>query len=155
MNIILVLLITSLLSFAPISELRGAIIFGISNNVSPIVIFLLCVAINLLVAPFVFFVMDKLYLLLFKKPLKEHGFIKKFHKKRLRTRIEKFGSIALTIFVMIPLPITGAWTGSIVAWLMGFSSKKAIPAISVGVVIAGLIVTLIAMGAISFLNFLI
>ena len=64
-------------------------------------------------------------------------------KKKSSARIEKYGSIALVSFVAIPLPFTGAWTGSIAAFLFGIPFKKAFPLIAVGVVIAGIIVLLL------------
>jgi uncharacterized membrane protein len=65
-----------------------------------------------------------------------------FRISRRRGKIvEKYGPVGLALFVAIPLPITGAWTGSIVAFLLGMSFKRAFPAIVVGVFIAGVIVT--------------
>ena len=62
--------------------------------------------------------------------------------------IERYGPIGLALFVAVPLPITGAWTGSAAAYLLGFSFKKAFPAITIGVLIAGGVVTLAVKGVI-------
>ncbi|MEM4703167.1 MAG: small multi-drug export protein [Candidatus Pacearchaeota archaeon] len=149
-----ILLLSILLSLAPISELRGAIPLAITSGTNPLVAFLVCVASNLLVAPFVFFLLDKIYFLIFRKTLKEHGIIQKLKKKSLEKNFNRYGFFALTIFVAIPFPLTGAWSGSLIAWVLGFDEKKAIAAVSIGVVIAGVIVTLISLGIIGFLLFL-
>ena len=57
--------------------------------------------------------------------------------------------IGLVLFVAIPLPVTGAWTGSLAAFLFGVSKKKAFPCIFAGICIAGVVVTLAAVGVIS------
>lgn len=147
-----VLLASFLLSFVPISELRGAIPLAIAFKVNPFLAFFVCVVANMLVAPFVFFIFDKMYLFIFKKPLKEHGLIKKIvRKKNLEKKINRYGFAALTAFVAIPLPITGAWTGSIIALILGLDRKKSLLAISLGVFIAGVLVTL---GSLGFLEIL-
>ncbi|MDP2909905.1 MAG: small multi-drug export protein [bacterium] len=64
-------------------------------------------------------------------------------RKKTDSQLLKYGSIALVFFVAIPLPLTGAWTGAIAAFLFGFSFRKAFPLISLGVVIAGVIVLIL------------
>ena len=74
-----------------------------------------------------------------------------FKKTRKKTseKIKKYGSVALFLFVAIPLPGTGAWTGSIAAWLFNIPFKKAIIPITLGIITAGIITTLITLGIIS------
>lgn len=62
-------------------------------------------------------------------------------RKKTQAKIEKYGSLALILFVAIPLPYTGAWTGSLAAWLFGIPFKKSILNIFIGILIAGIIVT--------------
>ena len=69
-------------------------------------------------------------------------------RKRTEKQIEKYGPVALILFVAIPLPFTGAWTGSIAAFLFGIKNRKALPLIFLGVLIAGIIVTLATTGVI-------
>ena len=69
---------------------------------------------------------------------------KAFSKK---DTIEKYGPWGLWIFVAIPLPGTGAWTGALIAAMMGISLKKAFPAIATGVITAGIIVAFVSYGA--------
>jgi uncharacterized membrane protein len=60
--------------------------------------------------------------------------------------MEELGYIALMIFVAIPLPGTGAWTGTLIAWTLGLNRLKSFIAIAVGVLIAGLLVLLLSLG---------
>jgi uncharacterized membrane protein len=64
-------------------------------------------------------------------------------------RIEKYGSLGLAIFVAIPLPVTGAWTGCAAAFVFGIGFKHALMAITAGVLIAGVVVTTVTLGGIS------
>ena len=63
-------------------------------------------------------------------------------------RFEKYGSLALIILVAIPLPMTGAWTGSLASWVFGIPPRRAIPLIAIGVAIAGVVVTAVALSGI-------
>ncbi|MDA0987840.1 MAG: small multi-drug export protein [Chloroflexi bacterium] len=65
-------------------------------------------------------------------------------------RFERYGSLALVILVAIPLPMTGAWTGSLAAWVFRIPPRRAIPLIALGVLIAGLIVTVVTLSGIEF-----
>lgn len=64
-------------------------------------------------------------------------------------RFEKYGTLALTIFVAIPLPVTGAWTGCAAAFVFGIKFRHALPAILAGVLIAGVVVTILMLTGIS------
>ena len=75
-------------------------------------------------------------------------------RKKTDNKIEKWGFWGLMIFVMIPLPVTGAYTGSFAAWLFNLRKRDAFLAVSLGVIIAGIIVTLISVSGIEALNFL-
>ncbi len=70
-------------------------------------------------------------------------------RRKYNSGIEKYGPLALILFVAIPLPITGAWTGSLIAFLFGISFKKAFPLITLGVAIAGLIVLVLTQAGIT------
>ncbi len=71
-------------------------------------------------------------------------------RKKTEQQINKYGILALIIFVAIPLPNTGAWTGALAAWIFGLSFKKSIGAIFIGVLIAGIIVSLLTLSLINF-----
>ena len=139
-----------LCSMIPIIELRGAIPLGAALDVHPVLNYLLAVAGNLLPVPFI--------LLFIRKILDWMEKIRCFEKivKWLRTKaekgrgkVEKYAVIGLAIFVAIPLPGTGAWTGSLVAALMGMRFPKAMISAIVGVLCAGVIMSLVSYGVVA------
>jgi len=70
-------------------------------------------------------------------------------KRNHQSKYDKLKDLFLVVLVSIPLPVTGAWTGSLCAFLFGVPFKRAFPLISLGVIIAGVIVTLISLGIIT------
>jgi len=70
---------------------------------------------------------------------------------RARARVERWGPWALLLFVAVPLPMTGAWTGALVAVLLGISPRRALPPIAFGVLLAGGIVLAASLGVIAIL----
>ncbi len=132
-----------LLSLAPIAELRGGIPLALASGIDPVTAYLACVAANILIIPIVFLFLGTLHNLFMKIPVYKKRFdrfLEKTHKKTHK-KVEKFGYIGLTIFVMIPLPITGAYTGTLAAWLFGMNKTRSFFSIALGVIIAGIIVT--------------
>ncbi|MFH1823436.1 MAG: small multi-drug export protein [archaeon] len=127
-------------------ELRLGIPFCISQNNPVILSAVLCILANLLVAPFVLFFLGK--------AKKFNGLLHKIRNKKKEEKIQNLGFLGLILFTAIPFPGTGAWTGSVLAWGLGLQKKKSILAISIGVVIAGILVTLATIGIISFFSFL-
>ncbi|KPJ85711.1 hypothetical protein AMJ57_02080 [Parcubacteria bacterium SG8_24] len=75
-------------------------------------------------------------------------------RRTFRGRYERYGLLALPFFVGLPLPMTGAWTGSIAAFLFGIPFRKCFPLVIVGVLMAAAIVTLITTGVLSSLSFI-
>jgi uncharacterized membrane protein len=75
-------------------------------------------------------------------------------RRKAGTNIEKYEALGLAVFVAIPLPMTGAWSGCVVAYLFGIPFRMALPAIALGVAGAGAIVTLICTGALAGARFL-
>ena len=142
------LLISMLLSILPISELRGGIIYAIGLGVNPVLAFFADTSANALVVFLIFFFLDNLHKHFLKLKLYENIFNRYIDKMRLKIE-DKIGTKkefwALLLFVAIPSPFTGAYTGSVLAWLFGVKRKKAYLAIILGVVIAGIIVTLSAL----------
>lgn len=130
---------------APISELRGAIPLGLTFTDNWPLVFLIAFVGNLLPVPFLLLFLGPVTALLSKIRVLEIIINFVFRISRRRGRIvERYGAIGLALFVAIPLPVTGAWTGSIVAFLLGMKFKRAFPAIVLGVLIAGIIVTSVA-----------
>ena len=68
-------------------------------------------------------------------------------RRRIESKIKKYGALGLALFVAIPLPVTGAWTGCMAAFLFGIKTRRAFPSILAGVMIAGVIVSIITYGA--------
>lgn len=137
-----------LLSISPISELRGGIAYAATAGINPIKAFFICTAFNLLVPFLVFGFLVSLHNLLMKIKLYERAFKKKIKAidKKIQTYEKKhktFGYLALTLFTAVPLPHTGAYTASLIAWLLGLNKTKSIAAISIGVIIAGVIMTIL------------
>ncbi|MEK6834799.1 MAG: small multi-drug export protein [Nanoarchaeota archaeon] len=138
-----------LLSILPISELRGAIPYAISNNINPWFAFILAVLSNFLVVPITFFFLDNLHKHFLKINIYKKFFNKYIENKRksLEKHIgTKFEFWALMIFVLIPLPMTGGYSGTLLAWFFKLKRRKSYLAIFLGISIAGIIVTLITLG---------
>ena len=134
-----------LVTVSPISELRGGIPLGISLGLEPWFTFLIAVVANALVFFPVFFALRLFYnKVLFRIPL----FDKYLDNLRKRGKpiVDKHGFWGLALFVAVPLPLTGAYTGTILAWLLGMNWKRAFPAVSLGVLVAGVVVLLITLG---------
>ena len=133
------------LAFAasPILELRGAIPWAILKHHFPwYYAFLLAAIGNLLPVPFLLLFLDSLFRLLSKVEIFEKMLHWLFERTRRRGKIiNKYERIGLALFVAIPLPITGAWTGSLAAVLFGLKFKHAFLSILIGILIAGVIVT--------------
>ena len=130
----------ALISMLPFIELRGAIPAGAAMGLSAFTTYVIAVLGNILPIPFI---------LLFARPLvawfKKTKYFKpladKLEKKceNNRNKIMKYSAFGLYIFVAIPLPGTGAWSGSLIAALMDMRFKYAFPSIALGVITAGLI----------------
>ena len=144
-------------SIMPISELRGGIPFGLAKELNPFLVYLVCVGTNALAFPIVYVFLEKFHPFF----IKWNWYKKLFDKLILRTRrkleqqIEKYGFWSLLLFVMIPLPVTGAYTGSLAAWLFNIEKKKAFLAVLLGVMISGIIVTSVYFSGVKALDFLI
>jgi len=149
------LLIAILLSIAPISELRGGIPYGIGFGFDPLLVFALCTLANILIIFVIFFFLGTLHDHFMKIKIYRRIFNKVVDRGRKKIE-KKIGTswefIALYLLVAIPLPGTGAYTGTIVSFFFNLNRKKSIIAIILGVITAGILVTLIATGLVSILS---
>ncbi len=138
-------LFTVLLSFLPISELRGAIPFAVAKGATLVQATLIAVACNALVSPVAFIFLETVHRLLYKWSFYASFFDRFVDKARVKVhaKVEKYGYLGLMIFVAIPLPVTGAWTGTLGGWVLGMNRRKTMLAVGAGVAIAGLIVALV------------
>ncbi len=144
-----------ILSMMPIAELRGGIPYALAHNIHPVTSYLMCCAANLLAFPIVYLFMGFLHDLFSKM----EWYSRLFDKIVIRTRkkvgenIEKWGFWGLMVFVMIPLPVTGAYTGTFAAWLFDIQKRKSFLAVSLGVLISGLIVSAVFLSGVELFSF--
>ncbi|HIP63400.1 MAG TPA: ligand-binding protein SH3 [Archaeoglobus profundus] len=135
----------------PLSELRGGIPLALYLGFSPLESYILGVVGNLIPIPFILLLLDKIKNIKIKFISKVYTAITTRIEKR-RNLIEKYGYVGLMLFVAVPLPITGAWTGTLLAFLLGLNKFKSFLAISLGVSLAGIIVTLTSLGVLHVIN---
>ena len=134
-------LLTIGVSAAPVIELRGGIPLALSQGFSPAAAFALALLGNLAVVPILLWGFQWIENLLMRWTFTQRLLEWIFARSRRKGRwIERLGSLGLVLLVAIPLPGTGAWTGAIAARLLGISNKKALVWITVGVLIAGILV---------------
>ena len=141
-------LITFLISMTPIFELRGAIPVGVSMGLSHWGALMISVIGNMVPVPLIILFIRKIFSWLRVKIPSLERFINKLEQKAESKKglIEKWKFFGLYILVAIPLPGTGAWTGALVAALLDIRLKRAVPAILLGVLTAGILVTGITFG---------
>ena len=145
-------------SMIPIIELRGAIPMAAVFGLPWWQAYLLSVLGNMIPVPFILLFINTIIKWMSNSRVK---FFNKFANwllakaEKNREKIEKYSFWGVCLFVAIPLPVTGAWTGSLVAATIGMKFWKALLSTFIGVLIAGLIVTVIVYGGIGFLAWLI
>ena len=136
------------ITFLPGIELRGSIPIAILYYKENVLLsFVIITLVNILLIPIVFLLWHYILILAEKIP-----FIKRYIANiqgRASRFIDKYGFLGLMLFVAIPLPGTGAYTGAFVAEIFEMNKKKAFIAVAMGVIIAGVIVTLASAGVIS------
>ncbi len=141
-----------LTALTPIGELRASIPLGLHYELPVWLVFVVSVIGNIIPPIFILWLFPRIseWLMAHSK-LMNRFFTWLFERtrKKAHDKIEKYGDLALIIFVAIPLPNTGAWTGALAAWLFGIPMKRAVPNIFYGVLIAGVIVTAITTGLIN------
>lgn len=146
-----------LVSLIPFIELRGGIVLGHALAMDPLRTFLICFLANCIPVPFVILLTRPIFSWLKKTKLLS-GFVNKLEakleKKSGQITEHKYWFVGLLLFVAIPLPGTGAYTGSLIAALLDMRLKKAFPAIVLGVFIAAVIMTLASMGLFSAIGYI-
>ena len=144
-------ILTFLVSMVPIVELRGAIPIGVANGVPWQQAVLISMIGNMIPVPFIFFFARKVLEWGQDKPVIGKFFswcLKKGHHggEKLQEKAGKGMFVALLLFVGIPLPGTGAWTGTLAASILDLDFKKSILAVVLGILLAGIIMTLLSQG---------
>ena len=137
------ILVTFLISLSPFGEARAGIPYGELNGLPIFLVLVIGLSANLLIFPLFYRAIE-----FSKKYFSKNEFYKKSviylssrARSRTKTMIKKYGVWGLMVFVMIPLPVTGAYTGTIAAYLFRISYKKSLIAISIGVTISSIMVT--------------
>ncbi len=141
-----------LCSMIPIIELRGAIPLGAALGMPWWLNYLFAVIGNMIPVPFILLFITKIIAWMSRcriKLLNKFGnwLTKKAEKNR--GKIEKYSFLGVCLFVAVPLPVTGAWTGSLVAATIGMKFWKAFFSCLLGVMIAGVIMTLASYGVVA------
>ena len=145
-------------SMLPIIELRGAIPMAFAFGLPWWQAYIISVLGNLLPVPFILLLINIILKWMSNSKVKFFNKIANFLYKKVeknRAKIEKYSFGGLCLFIAIPLPVTGAWTGSLVAAVIGMKPWKAFVSALLGVLIAGIVVTLIVYGGIGFLAWLV
>lgn len=142
-----------LVSMIPLIELRGSVILGTAIGMPWLRVLLISLIGNILPMPFVLIFGEKIFAWLRRQP-RLKGFTA-WYEQRLMSKsatVQKYSFWGLMLFVGIPLPGTGAWSGSCVAVLLNVPPKRAFPAIMCGILLAGLIMTIGSQGVASIIQ---
>ncbi len=147
-------LIIFFISMLPVLELRGGLIAAKLLGVEFVRAFIICYIGNIIPVPFILLFIRKIFQFLRDK----RGFAKIIEKLEIRSmrkseKIKRWRDWGLLVFVAIPLPGTGGWTGALIAALMDIRIKKSFPIIAIGVLIAGIIMSVITYLVPSFFGF--
>ena len=136
-------LVCFVISMVPVIELRGGLIVAAIKDIPLFEAIGICMAGNLVPIPFILLLITPIFAWL-KKTKLFRPLVEKLEKKSMgkSEKIKKYEFLGLVLFVGIPLPGTGAWTGSLIAALLDIKFKKAFPAICVGLVVATVIMCL-------------
>ena len=143
-------LIIFLISILPILELRGGLIAAALLEVPPLAAYIICMIGNLIPIPLILWFLDYVF-----DFMKKHNILKKFvlfcerKGNEKKDSIEKYGFWGLVLFVGVPLPGTGAWTGCLIATMLRMDKKKAFLATVLGVVMASIIMMLVSYGVLA------
>ena len=148
-----------LISMGPIIELRGAIPVAVGMGLPLIPSYIICIIGNMLPVPFIYFFARKVLIWGADKPVIGKFFtfcLEKGEKggKKLQAKAGRGLFVALLLFVGIPLPGTGAWTGTLAASLLDMDFKSSVIAVMCGVLLAGVIMALISNGVLGALSFM-
>ena len=140
--------LTMLVSMLPVVELRGGIPFGVAAGLPVWAAFIAAVIGNLIPVPFIIVYIRRIFQWMRRKIPRLNSLVDALERKaHLKGRkVTRYKYLGLMILVAVPLPGTGAWTGSLAAAFLDMPLSRAIPSIIAGVLIAGLAIGLLAHG---------
>ena len=139
-----------IISLMPILELRGGLIAAALLGLSPLKSYIICMIGNILPVPFILLLINKI--LSWMRTSRHFSKIANWLDKKVekhKGQIEKYGYLGVILFVGIPLPGTGAWTGSLIASVLEMNKKKTFLAVCVGVIMASIIMMILSFGVIA------
>lgn len=144
-------LIIFIISMVPLIELRGAIPYAVSFGLPLLPSYIICILGNMLPVPIIFLFARKVLEWGADKPVIGRFFtfcLEKGHKggEKLQAKAGRGLFVALLLFVGIPVPGTGAWTGTLAASLLDMDFKSSVTAVLLGVILAGIIMGLLSAG---------
>jgi uncharacterized membrane protein len=141
-------LVMFIISLMPILELRGGLIAASLMNAPMWTSFLVCFIGNIIPIPFILWFITKLFDFIKRKSEKLAKIVDKIEGKanKKKDQIERLKYLGLVLFVGIPVPGTGAWTGCLIAALLGMDKKKSCIAAILGVIMAGIIMLIFSYG---------
>ncbi len=139
------MLTTFLMAMSPILECRGAIPYGVLVGLGPATVFAIAFLGNILPVPFLL-----LFLSRFEgwvMGMEEENWLRRIYvryidrlRRRAKPTIDRYGLLGLVIFVAVPLPLTGAWTASLLSYLLGMKLRGSLGAIVIGALVACMVV---------------
>ena len=144
-------LFTMLVSMLPIIELRGGLPFGVALGLPYYLAFPAAVIGNLIPAPFIIVYIRRIFQWMRRRIPRLNRLVDALERKaHLKgQKVNKYKYLGLMLFVAIPLPGTGAWTGSLAAAFLDMPLRKALPSVILGVLIAGMAVSILSYGVVS------
>ncbi len=134
---------TFLISISPFGEARAGIPYGELSGLPILLVFIVGLTANLLVFPFFYRLIEFCNKRFLRNTYYRKGALYLSTRARTKTKkfLKKYGVWGLMVFVMIPLPVTGAYIGTIAAYIFGISYRKSLIAISIGILISSIMVT--------------
>lgn len=142
-------IIVFIISLMPILELRGGLIAAALLNLSPIESYLICMVGNIIPVPFILWFINSILKWMRNCKFKRINGVANWLDNKVekhKGQIEKFGFWGLVLFVGIPLPGTGAWTGCLIASVLEMDRKKSFVAAMIGIVMASIIMMILSFG---------
>ena len=141
---------TFFISMLPVGELRAGLPFGIAQGLEYPLALMAALLGNMVPVPFIIVYIKRIFEWMRKHMPRMNALVTRMENRaNLKGEtVEKYGHWGLLIFVAIPLPGTGAWTGALIAALLNIRTAKAVPVILIGVCIAAAIMTLVTYGVI-------
>ena len=145
-------LLVFIISLLPILELRGGILAASLINLDPINAYISAMIGNIIPVPFILLFIAKILKWMEKSKINFFNKISKWLNDKVdknKEKIEKYGYLGLVLFVGIPLPGTGAWTGCLIAAVLEMNKKKSFISIMLGILMASIIMMLLSYGIVS------